>query len=642
MLDPMDMEAITVGLVVALATLPLLLGKRRQGRPPAALSLWGLWLGVSALMAWAASGYAPASRAPGPALDRPIETLVDGYVSSDSCQACHPREYDTWHSSYHRTMTQVATPQTVRAPWPDGSLLQAQERTYRLQRRGDGFFVEMDDPDWEGRGTAPRVWKQVVLITGSHHFQFYHVATGSSRKLSIFPFCYRIVDGERWMPLDGCCIGPPMGRQESGTGRWNRVCIKCHTTHGRPGVSDWDTMDSHVVEFGIACEACHGPADEHTRLNRNPKRRYELHLSGEPDSSIVNPAHLSPSRASQVCGQCHGITAFRSAEDRQDWMKNGFPFRPGDELTDTREFSVSGADKYWSDGMVRVSGREFMGLRETPCFQRGELSCLSCHTMHKPADDPRPMFEWANDQLKLGMETNEACLPCHEEYREEPALAKHTRHGGDSTGSLCYNCHMPYTTYGLLKAIRSHQVDSPSVAASLQTGRPNACNQCHLDKTLAWAADRLHEWYDIPVPDMTDDEQRIAASVLWTLKGDAGQRALMAWSMGWDAAREVSGADWMTPYLSLLMTDPYIAVRYIAQRSFQMQPEAKDISYDFVDPAESRQMSTYRAVEAWKGRAGEKRTAGESLLMSALGAIDQAEFGRLLRERDHRPVTLNE
>ena len=91
---------------------------------------------------------------------------------------------------------------------------------------------------------------------------------------------------------------------------------------------------------------------------------------------------------------------------------------------------------------------------------------------------------------------------------------------------------MPHTTYGLLKAMRSHTIDSPTVQASLATGRPNACNACHLDKTLAWSAKYLNQWHGIEEPQLDKDQQTIAASALWALKGDAGQRALMAWSMG--------------------------------------------------------------------------------------------------------------
>ena len=66
------------------------------------------------------------------------------------------------------------------------------------------------------------------------------------------------------------------------------------------------------------------------------------------------------------------------------------------------------------------------------------------------------------DQLAVGMETDEACLQCHTEFRGR--IAEHTHHPVESAGSRCYNCHMPFTTYGLLKSVRSHLIDSPPIA----------------------------------------------------------------------------------------------------------------------------------------------------------------------------------
>src|SRR5437764_901077 len=70
------------------------------------------------------------------------------------------------------------------------------------------------------------------------------------------------------------------------------------------------TADTNAAEFGIACEACHGPSGEHARLNRSPQRRYWFHLTGKPDATIVQPGRLSASRSSQVCGQCHAFWEF--------------------------------------------------------------------------------------------------------------------------------------------------------------------------------------------------------------------------------------------------------------------------------------------------------------------------------------------
>ena len=54
------------------------------------------------------------------------------------------------------------------------------------------------------------------------------------------------------------------------------------------------------------------------------------------------------------------------------------------------------------DGEVRVAGREYNGLAESACFQRGEMSCFSCHQLHPVADDPASLARWRDDQLAPG------------------------------------------------------------------------------------------------------------------------------------------------------------------------------------------------------------------------------------------------
>ena len=102
-----------------------------------------------------------------------------------------------------------------------------------------------------------------------------------------------------------------------------------------------------------------------------------------------------------------------------------------------------------------------------------------------------------------------------------------TRHEINSTGSSCYElCHMPYTTYGLLRALRSQsRISSPSVAESVEERADrNACNGCHLEQdVLAWTSDYLEQWYgDAPESTLTEEDRTVAASLLWLLKGDAG------------------------------------------------------------------------------------------------------------------------
>ena len=86
-------------------------------------------------------------------IDRPVEVTADGYVSSDTCRACHPSEYESWHGSYHRTMTQRATPDTVSADFDGVRVDAVHGSAMQLERREDELWAEFDDPG--GRGRTP-------------------------------------------------------------------------------------------------------------------------------------------------------------------------------------------------------------------------------------------------------------------------------------------------------------------------------------------------------------------------------------------------------------------------------------------------------------------------------------------------------
>ncbi len=388
-------------------------------------------------------------------------------------------------------------------------------------------------------------------------------------------------------------------------------------------------------------------------LNKDLQRRKAGHPKDSADDSIVNPRRLPSRASSEVCGQCHGITA---VTDEAAWLQEGFAYRPGDRLERTRRHLIPGhewgaaalkqavarepdflANRYWSDGTVRVSGREWTGMVRSPCYQRGELSCLSCHSMHK--SDP-------NDQLGRGKEGNQACVQCHKDFRQPERLTAHTHHAGNSEGSQCYNCHMPHTTYGVLKAIRSHRIESPSVAASLTTGRPNGCNLCHLDRSLGWTAEHLASWYGVKTPDLPREERDTAAGVLWLLRGDAGQRALAAWSMGWGPARQASGQDrddWMNPYLVFSLADSYSAVRYVAQRSLRKSAVFADLAYDFAGSEEAISTAVDRAVEkGGRVRHPLPEEKASRLVMRPDGSLQTERVREIVSRRDNRSLDLKE
>lgn len=581
---------------------------------------------------------------------RPEISRTDGYVGYESCMECHQENFQSWHASYHRTMTQLVTPDTVPASIREGGTVEVQGQTYRFIRQQDEMFVEFDDPIVNGR----RMTRRLVLMTGSHHAHVFWYESGIDKTPAQLQIMY-VIDQQRWIPRRSFFLRPPDLDKENELGRWNGICCNCHATQPRtrppsPSQNSWDTR---VSDFGITCEACHGPGEAHVAFHR-----MDAELRKDSVDPIVNPTELPKERKSDLCGQCHGMmmVSIDDADQQEEYFTHGRQFRPGDRLDEAPFLKVVRASKehrqsdtfrkfdsypgvtvghFWSDGEMRVTGRDYTAMIESKCFQNGELSCLSCHTMHQ--QDVTKQDEWRDDQLLPNMRGDAACLQCHAEY--EQLGSAHTHHPLDSSGSRCMNCHMPHTVYGILKTSRSHTISSPSVATTVETGRPNACNLCHLDHTLEQTADQLAEWYGHDKPTLTPEQKNTAASIYYFLTGDAAQRVLQVNAFQWPPAQQASGTDWMRMYLLFGMDDPYDAIRLISERAYRTLPDAGPLQYDFTAPPQQR--AAVLGAEFQKVLSA-RQPPNEALLIDSQGRLDQSRLGLLMNRRDHRPVYLQE
>ena len=492
--------------------------------------------------------------------NRPIQSSLGNYVTSNTCRSCHPGNYASWHASFHRTMTQVATPTSL--PNDIGNFEGSFNNfDYKVERRGENFFVRK-----RPSGGSYSDAKQVVLVTGSHTLQIPWLETGEGRTLEQFPFAY-IVAEKMWAPVSETFLSPPDLKEIYSIGAWNGACMDCHVTQGQSRFVDGNKWDTQVAEFGIACEACHSEGKEHIAQNRNPFRRFKIHLTTKSDPTMTNPAKLNGANAALACGQCHSVWAFNNMTDKIDFNRHGRSFRPGEEDLGQRFVVQPNAldhsaqkdfirktepdffqNRFWGDGMIRVTGREFNGTQASPCFRGGEFSCISCHEMHLDSPNESSLQRWTHHaQLKPKMDGDAACLQCHQTMATQ--IAAHTHHAPDSDGSRCYNCHMPRTTFGLLRAMRSHQVSSPTVQESVTHGRPNACNLCHLDKTLAWTAQKLHAWYKQPEPELSPENQTLCGR--GAVDRERRRRAARAHRMGNGLG---AGAENFRPRLALSLS----------------------------------------------------------------------------------------
>ncbi len=567
----------------------------------------------------------------------------DEFASSSACQECHAEEYSTWHDSYHRTMTQWATPESVLAPFD--TTLESRGRTYQLERRGDEFWVTMLEPELDrmisARGVAqnhianlPTRAQKVVLTTGSHIAQTYWVETENS--IQHLPWMYHI-EQQQWIPNEDSFLFPPTDQRFFYD--WNALCAKCHSVAPMPGRTADGGYDTTIAELGIACEACHGPGEAHIQYQRSLKdtslAQANALVSQDP---IINPATLPHDLSSQVCAQCH--SNYREA-DFADWIVRGTDFRPGQNLEQQvtmhrfglQETKEDYADGHWHDGTARTGGDEYLGMVQSECYTQGELSCLSCHSLHN--------YDSTTDQMIPHQDANESCLQCHETMRTE--VTAHTHHTAQSSGSLCVNCHMPHISYALFKGIRSHRIDSPNATVSSATGRPNACNLCHLDQSLEWTAKQLTSWYNQPELESKADAPPLSSVIELALSGDAAQRVIAAWNLGWQPATDISGDRWQAPILAQLLDDPYSVVRYVAYLSIQKMPGFEDFAYDFLGPSTERQAAIERAVEVWRLQ-GETAARAENarLLLNPNGQLDEELLRKLVEQRDNRPIVIAE
>jgi len=585
------------------------------------------------------------------------------YASSQGCQACHPGEHQSWHRTFHRTMTQTARPGNVAGAF-DGSIVRSHGLDYRVFRKDDEFWAEMPDPDvmmyvlQGGKKLAldkiPRVERRVVMTTGSHHYQTYWVTSPRyDRLMQTLPLVYLIRE-QRWIPREAAFMRPEHDARGFIT-QWNHHCIRCHSTGGNPGLNrETGMLDSRVAELGIACESCHGPGEEHVRRQQNPLRRYWLHATQRPDSTIVNPKRLDAvdhRASSQICGQCHGVYIMRD-EFAMKAAYEGELYRAGLDLNQTRYYiqhPVEGSppaqwddlrrnpeffrERWWEDGTILAGGREYTAMTVSGCYTRGKISCLSCHSMHQ--GDPA-------GQLKPGATGSAFCTQCHDGLKYTSAIRTHTFHEPGSSGSDCLNCHMPHTSYALFRAIRSHQIASPSVAKSARLGVPNACNLCHLDKTLEWTQQHYAERYGGPKVELTGEQKSVSAALLWMLKGHAAQRAIAAWHAGWAPAQQASGTNWLAPFQARLLEDPYGVVRYVAGEALRKLPGFDSFRQDFMAPPAELKLATQSVLDQWRARNMPPDRVGEQVLLDPQGEVMESKVQAMLGERDNRTVIIEE
>lgn len=527
----------------------------------------------------------------------------ENYLQAKDCLACHTDHFASWSRTYHSRMTQEARPGSVQGDFENENTYEYLGVRARMEKRDDGFWMTLDHPD------AKTQTFKVERTVGSRRIEQY--LTKQSGQYTRLPLAYDLMN-KRWMSLNGSFFHPDSNNYFQHQAQWDANCVFCHNVKAQPNRNfQTGQFSTEVSELGIACGACHGPAAHHGEEATSPVTRTLWRIFKGGEKQVVNPLKLAAERSMQVCGHCHGQRIPEPIDRIQEILGRGDPFDAGENLAqfykpverDTTVGTFSFANRFWQNGSPRLTAYEYQGVLRSKCFTHGDannrINCLTCHSMHDGD---------INGQIKAENRTDKPCLECHQQYEPKAELVKHTGHEFESTGSRCYNCHMPRVVYGVMTIHKTHDITVPDPQLTVTQSVPNACNQCHLDKSVNWAigeSKRLWATRFAAAQPSQNKQYDIAEGPRMLFAGDALMRALAAEAMGGGGPVKPD-AKWAAPFLVEAFNDNYPIVRFFAANGLDYLRASMTLSRqtekpDYLGRAESRQatLADWRSAMAW-------------------------------------------
>jgi hypothetical protein len=361
------------------------------------------------------------------------------YVGSKTCgeSGCHAEiNRDYTPSPHGQSMAAANIPSDLaRVPRPVTVFNQKNNRYYTVYQQNRDMYQSAYEVDKNGRKTY-EIAHKIDYVTGGE-------SVGYSYLFQVGPWIFQAplsyyARSKTWELSPGYVADDVGFTRVMTTG-----CLLCH--NGQPDPADRHGMFDgkfndppfRFSELGVSCESCHGPGALHVKEMRTKKGR--VLAANEVDTTIVNPAKLSPRLADDLCQECH------QAGDAQVIYpgKSVLDYRPGTPLADTiaivkrpiKPEQREEANRLETNPPIRGSLEQPLWwknstLELSKCYQasHGKLTCSTCHSIHHEAKPGEEKVAY-----------RAACLTCHtvKSCTLKPDDSKRV-----AAADYCVECHM--------------------------------------------------------------------------------------------------------------------------------------------------------------------------------------------------------
>jgi len=400
------------------------------------------------------------------------------FTGGKACIECHQKEYHLWKGSDHDSAMAVASDTSVVGDFSNAEFTN-NGITSKFYKRGGKFYVYT-----QGVGGKMAEY-QVAYTFGIRPLQQYLIPFEKG-KYQCLPIAWNTIT-HSWFHMAGMVYKPEDLKPDNWlywtnqAQNWNSMCAECHSTNLQKNF-DLSTKSYNTtwIDINVNCEACHGPGSAHIEWARLPEM-------GRPQDVntglVVKTSKITSRQYVESCAPCH---ARRSSFGPFDYTHS--------ELLSYAIPQLPTRPTYNIDGQFLNEDYEYGSFTQSKMYMK-DVRCGDCHDPHS---------------LKRKFEGNALCTQCHkaEEYDTyNHHLHKSKGQAGNAfinkrgekievgAGTLCRDCHMPGRYYMGVDKRYDHSMRIPRPDLSISLGTPNACTNCHDDKTDQWALQWVNKWY---------------------------------------------------------------------------------------------------------------------------------------------------